>query len=401
MPWHVVKSVSKCSASKPWAVIKNQDGSVAGCHETKADALKQLAALYANESSESAMALPISTMLIRDVPFRLSQDSAEPEGDGRTFEGYAAVWDSPTEIDSWEGTFTESIRKGAFRKTLKERMPVLQFDHGRHPVVGSIPIGAIREVYEDDQGVYTLARLSDNWMVKPVRDAIAEGSITGMSFRFEVIRDRWTDAAGKEIKDHVELMDLLWNSGDRGPIQRELIELRVPELGPVVFPAYTETSVSVRAAEAASKIIADPDQLRAVRASLAGLDVKIEWPDVPAHEVATALLFPMTTTRAHLPPTTFARPGIEASEIAEDDADEAPSDPETRSDDAPPEGHPSPEEESTTDAPLVSEHPLATRTTPEIDFAAEERRLARIRVAESRRARMKDTLGRAERYHDA
>lgn len=48
MPWHVAKS-ARCPASKPWAVIKNQDKSVAGCHSTKEAAQKQMAALYANE----------------------------------------------------------------------------------------------------------------------------------------------------------------------------------------------------------------------------------------------------------------------------------------------------------------------------------------------------------------
>ena len=50
MPWHVEKNASKCSPSKPWAVIKDSDGSVAGCHETKDGANQQLKALYANDS---------------------------------------------------------------------------------------------------------------------------------------------------------------------------------------------------------------------------------------------------------------------------------------------------------------------------------------------------------------
>lgn len=53
MPYHVAKS-SKCPSSKPWAVIKNSDGSVMGCHPTKAKANAQLKALYANEPSAKA-----------------------------------------------------------------------------------------------------------------------------------------------------------------------------------------------------------------------------------------------------------------------------------------------------------------------------------------------------------
>ena len=48
MPWHIGSS-DDCPASKPYAVIKDADGSVAGCHETREKAQKQLAALYAQE----------------------------------------------------------------------------------------------------------------------------------------------------------------------------------------------------------------------------------------------------------------------------------------------------------------------------------------------------------------
>ena len=52
MPWHVAKSAS-CPAGKPWAVIKDSDNSVAGCHATEDDANDQLRALYANDSENS------------------------------------------------------------------------------------------------------------------------------------------------------------------------------------------------------------------------------------------------------------------------------------------------------------------------------------------------------------
>jgi hypothetical protein len=52
MPYHV-KETSKCPVSKPWGVIKDSDGKVMGCHPSKGDANKQLAALYANEPKAS------------------------------------------------------------------------------------------------------------------------------------------------------------------------------------------------------------------------------------------------------------------------------------------------------------------------------------------------------------
>lgn len=185
--------------------------------------------------------------LRRTTPFtlahRATQEGQEPD-DGLTLEGHAAVFGVRTVINSWEGRFTEEIAPGAFKKTFRERTPVLQFDHGSHPLLGSIPIGRVREVREDDVGAYTLARLHDNWLVQPVRDAIAEESITGMSFRFSVVREEWRDEDDKLIKDEDDLLRILW--GDTDAPYRTLKELRVPELGPVVFPQYEETEVGVR-----------------------------------------------------------------------------------------------------------------------------------------------------------
>lgn len=53
MPWHIEKS-GRCPDGKPWAVIKNADDSVAGCHPTKQRAQDHMAALYANEQQEAA-----------------------------------------------------------------------------------------------------------------------------------------------------------------------------------------------------------------------------------------------------------------------------------------------------------------------------------------------------------
>ena len=163
--------------------------------------------------------------LTRSVPFHLER--ADENADGLTLEGYAAVFDSPTRIDSWEGFFDEVIARGAFAKTIKERKPVIQFDHGQHPLVGSIPLGSIDVLREDDHGLYVRARLHDNWLVQPVRDAIASGSVDGMSFRFSVVKEQVDESPDVPL--------------------RTVQEVKLYEVGPVVFPAYESTSVGVRA----------------------------------------------------------------------------------------------------------------------------------------------------------
>lgn len=179
-------------------------------------------------TATDAAPAPTQGILVRSVPFEIVR--ADSEGDGLTFEGYAAVFDTPTRINSWEGEFDEQIARGAFKDTLAQRMPVLMFEHGQHPLLGSMPLGTIREAKEDRKGLFIRARLSDNWLIQPVRDAVRDGAVDGMSFRFSSPGrgdERW-----ERREDDVDL--------------RTLLRLSVPELGPVVFPAYEPTTASVR-----------------------------------------------------------------------------------------------------------------------------------------------------------
>jgi hypothetical protein len=67
---------------------------------------------------------------------------------------------------------------------------VLQFDHGHHPMVGSIPLGYFERSARTTRASSS-GPLHDNWLVQPVRDAIKSKAIPGMSFRFSVVKDEW------------------------------------------------------------------------------------------------------------------------------------------------------------------------------------------------------------------
>ena len=202
---------------------------------------------------------PPAEGLRRTSPFVLVRDDSDgAAGDGLTLDGYAAVFNRETIIDSWEGRFKERIAPGAMKKSFRENPPRVQFDHGHHPLIGSIPIGSIESVSEEvdpqrapEGGAHVIARLHDNWLVQPVRDAISSGSVDGMSFRFSVVREEWHGADGKPIKDEEVLRAELRRTWYEEVPEEELLlrtlkELRVPELGPVVWPAYADTSVGVR-----------------------------------------------------------------------------------------------------------------------------------------------------------
>lgn len=176
----------------------------------------------------------MSEHITRQFEFR-----AEQSTDGLTLEGYAAVFNTWADISDWQGDYRERFMQGAFKRSIGQRAPVLQFDHGAHPLIGSIPLGRISSLSEDSQGLHVRARLSDNWLVEPVRDAIRDGAVTGMSIRFRAIREEWS-------KDRSE---------------RTHRESELYELGPVVFPAYETTMVGVRSRDVAIAL-QDPEVRR-------------------------------------------------------------------------------------------------------------------------------------------
>jgi len=175
--------------------------------------------------------------------------------DGRTLEGYAAVFNSPTKIRDSAGEFEETIHPGAFVRSIEARMPILQWDHGRDPAVGTAPIGDIEDLREDGHGLLVRARLYDHPSTERVRMAIKGKSVRGMSFRFTI------PTGGEE-----------WAKRD-GLDTRTIRAADIAELGPVAFPAYDATSVSVRSMLAAL----DPDEhrelIRLLAAEIRALDV--------------------------------------------------------------------------------------------------------------------------------
>lgn len=209
---------------------------------------------------------------VREAPFKLRAVDDDELNDGLTLDGFGAVFGRLTVIDSWEGRFREQIALGAMKRSFRETPPKVQFDHGRHPLIGSIPIARLSSIAEESDpvlapngGAHIVARMFDNWLMQPVRDAIEAEAINGMSFRFSVVREVWTYADGKAIRDEdalrIELRRTRYEdvAEEDLPI-RTLKELRVPEMGPVVWPAYADTSVGMRSQVIDLGRLGDPEQ---------------------------------------------------------------------------------------------------------------------------------------------
>jgi HK97 family phage prohead protease len=164
------------------------------------------------------------------------------------------VFNKRTRIPDRNGDFEEMILPGFADRSLREHgYPVMQFDHGKDPRVGTVPIGRYDMFERSATGYEVEGELFDNAVVEPVRQAIAGKAIKGMSFRFQVSKngDKWERRTGG--------MDL-----------RHVMDADVPEAGPVVFPAYRDTAVAVRSLWAALDL-EEQDELR----RLAGLSTDL------------------------------------------------------------------------------------------------------------------------------
>lgn len=201
-----------------------------------------------------------------------------------TLDGWGAVFNRETVIDSWEGRFREKIAPGAMKRSFRETPPKIQFDHGRHPTIGSIPIAKLERVAEEidpvfapEGGAHIVGRFLDHPIVDLVRQAIEAEAINGMSFRFSVMQESWQTADGRPIRDDQALMVELARSldlpDDELPV-RILRQVKVPEMGPVVWPAYAETSVSARSIiDLGALRRGDPEQRRLLAGAMLLADI--------------------------------------------------------------------------------------------------------------------------------
>lgn len=296
MPWSVEQGGGTCGDSQ-WAVIKTDTGETEGCHDTKADAEQQVAALYAQE--ESSMSTPVNTWgtlrtargvkrdLIRMTPsstFKavLGLRDGEPPADAATSDpgnglgilaGYPIVFDQWTEIDSWwEGNFLERVRGDALDDTLKgrgSRAKVL-FNHGMDFQIGDKPLGKPQRQEPMDYGMWAETPLSDTSYNHDLAALIRDGAIDGQSFRFNVIGEEWRSyAEGDKRPDY----------NPNGLDERTITRLELFEHGPVTFPAYEATTLGLRSVGELAAWRAGDERVRSelIRAvaTIRGIDVSL------------------------------------------------------------------------------------------------------------------------------
>ena len=149
------------------------------------------------------------------------------ESDGGTcIEGHAAVFDSWSETLGGIFPFKEKVRKGAFAESIGRDDIRALFNHDPNYVLGRNRAGTL-ELVEDDVGLRVRITPPDTSWARDITTSIRRGDISQMSIGFVVEDDEWSS------KDGIDT--------------RELKKVRLFDVSPVTFPAYTATDVGVRA----------------------------------------------------------------------------------------------------------------------------------------------------------
>ena len=155
----------------------------------------------------------------RYMTFELRADT-----ESRSVEGYAALYDSPSDAAGW---YTEVIAPGAFKRALERGADtVALFNHDDNMVLGRLSAGTV-EIWEDDKGLrYKIPDMPQSR--DDVLEMIRRGDVKGSSFAFTIKEDSW-QYESREGKDWptrtINEVDLLY------------------DVSPVTYPFYQDTSV--------------------------------------------------------------------------------------------------------------------------------------------------------------
>jgi HK97 family phage prohead protease len=156
----------------------------------------------------------------RAVSVALELRAAPAENEGRTASGYAVLFDTKTSIGDY---FTESIRPGAFTRSLRENDVIALISHDIG--VGRTGAGTLT-LREDAKGVSFENLLPDTNDGRDLAVSIDRGDIPGMSFGFCTRKQEWDETVD--------------------PPHRTIIEADVYEITYTPCPAYPDTEVAMR-----------------------------------------------------------------------------------------------------------------------------------------------------------
>ncbi len=170
------------------------------------------------KKNDSAMYIKIDEMERRCLPtseLRIDGTESAPK-----ITGYAAVFNTWADIGGW---FRESIKPGAFAKTIKENDIRALMNHNENYVLGRSKAGTLK-LEEDSKGLAVeIDPVPATW-ANDLMTSMKRGDVNQMSFGFQVNK-----AENDYDKD-----------------ERVLTDVTLFDVSVVTFPAYPTTSAQVR-----------------------------------------------------------------------------------------------------------------------------------------------------------
>lgn len=174
-------------------------------------------------SLRDASGAPVGQGTAPSISLRADGDTGLPQ-----IVGYSAVFNVETVIDTWFGPYREKIKKGAFRRAIREAQDVRALrNHDPDNLLGRT-VSRTLKIHEDDTGLYIEVNTPDTAVGRDTIEMIRRGDLSGMSFAFIVKQEKW-------IMGDTEADDL-----------RVIEDVDLYDVGPVTYPAYPQTSADIR-----------------------------------------------------------------------------------------------------------------------------------------------------------
>jgi uncharacterized protein len=153
------------------------------------------------------------------------------EAESSVISGYAAVFNSPTNIGDF---FTETIAPGAFSRAIAENGDIRAlFNHDWNNVLGRTKSGTLR-LEEDERGLKFEVELPNTSVARDLAESMRRGDINQCSFGFFATEETWDYSME--------------------PATRTIHEVELYEVSVVSVPAYDDTEASVRSKELGQEV---------------------------------------------------------------------------------------------------------------------------------------------------
>jgi uncharacterized protein len=148
---------------------------------------------------------------------------ADPEGTGRTVEGYAALY---SQVSGELYGFEEVIEPGAFDNADFSDVRAL-FNHDPNQILARTSSGTM-SVATDTKGLRYSFEMPDTTLGNDLLVMMKRGDISQSSFAFTIKEDSWEERAGMLPLRHIREVETIY------------------DVSPVTYPAYTQTTATAR-----------------------------------------------------------------------------------------------------------------------------------------------------------